>query len=158
DGGGGVLGRGDDALVAEAEVDHGMRTTHGELVVAQVDDGVLHAELGQDDGGFLGERGAAVETVQQLLASGEGPGGRPGGGGQRADGGGPPRALAAGDGDRVPRRVFQRGGGGGARLADDRGIAAEKIDDHGLSGGAGDVENVPGDGRGWGLGDEDDDA
>src|SRR5499425_3830259 len=58
----------------------------------------------------------------------------------------------------VPRGVLQRGGGGGAHLADDRGIAAEKIDDHRLSGGAGDVEDVPGHGRGGGLGDEDDDA
>src|SRR5262249_44693262 len=93
DGGGGVPGRGDDALVAEPEVDHGMRATHGELVVAQVDDGVLHAELGQDNGGFLGKRAAAVETVQELLALGEAPGARPGDGGQRGGGGGPARAL-----------------------------------------------------------------
>src|SRR5262249_6781892 len=128
DGGGGGLGRGDDALVAKPGGEHGVRAAHGGLVVAQGDDGVVHAELGQDDGGVLGRRAAAVETVQELLASREAPGARPGRGGQRGDGGGPACALASSDGYRVLRGVLQRGGGGGARLADDRGIAAEKID------------------------------
>ena len=147
-------GRGHDALVPQAEVDHGMRPSNGELIVAQIDDGVLGPETGQDERSLLAQGPSTVEAVDQVLAFREAPG--LGSGGRRgARGAG---AFASRESYRVPCRLFEGGSDDEAGLSGDAGIAAEEVDDDRLARLARDVQDLAGHRGGGGLGDENDDA
>ncbi len=147
-------GRGHDALVPQSEVDHGMRSPDGELIVTQIHHGVLGPEGGQNERGLLAQGPAAVETLDQVLTFREAPGLGSRGGRDCLDAGAfPPR-----EGYRIPCRVFEGGGGDDARLPYGAGIAAEEVDDDGLARRARDVQDPAGHRGSGGLGDEDDDA